>query len=86
MTVSMMARVSLGHSGRSVHEAPLLVTAAIVLLLAAVAARVLLPAVLPNHYALLVLTAQQLWIAAFACLLLVYAPILTTARADGKPG
>ena len=85
LTLGMMARVALGHSGRPLQAAPpiglafgLLNTAAVV--------RVFAAAALPAWYTQAVVAAGLLWIAAFALFTPVYAPILLRARADGQPG
>lgn len=86
VTLSMMARVTLGHTGRSVHAAPRGFALAALLLLACLAVRTLLPLLLPAQYALSVMLAQLLWIAAFATLALGWLPMLGAPRIDGAPG
>lgn len=84
LTLGMMSRVGLGHTGR-----PLVVdrriAAAFGLLYAAAAVRLLAFAVPAGYRAFLVLTGG-LWVAAFALFLVVYTPILAAARPDGKAG
>ncbi len=65
MTLSMMIRVSLGHTGRSVLEPPRAVAIYLVLVGLAVGVRVLLPALWPEPYRLWIALAQILWIIAF---------------------
>ena len=48
--------------------------------------RVFGPAVLPIAYLATVESAAVLWIAGFAIYVIVYGPILTRQRADGRPG
>lgn len=86
ITLSMMARVALGHTGRSVHQAPRILLVPLALLLVAFLLRVALPSVMPAYYASAVIGAQFAWIAAFTVFCAVYFPILTRARADGAPG
>ena len=85
MIVAVMTRASLGHTGR-----PLRVTHSTMwaygLLTAAAATRVFGPELLPMAYTQVVLLAGGLWTAAFVLFLGVYAPILLSPRADGKPG
>jgi uncharacterized protein involved in response to NO len=85
MILAVMTRAALGHTGR-----PLVVTRAIAaayaLLLGAALARVFGPAVAPASYRTTIAVAAALWIAAWAIYVVVYAPILTRERADGKPG
>jgi uncharacterized protein involved in response to NO len=44
------------------------------------------PATLPLSYPEIIMLAASLWTAAFVLYLYVYAPILWSPRADGKPG
>jgi uncharacterized protein involved in response to NO len=86
MTLGMMARVALGHTGRNVFDPPPMLRWLFLALLASAVLRVLLPLVLPTHYGLWVGLAQGLWIAAFAGFSLIYAPMLVRARVDGRYG
>jgi len=86
ITLSMMSRVALGHTGRSVHEAPALVRVSLLLMVIAIVARVILPLFWPENYGLWVGVAQAAWIGAFALFIVVYAPILTKPRVDSQPG
>jgi uncharacterized protein involved in response to NO len=86
MTLAMMTRVSLGHGGRPIVAAPATVAAYALLTLAVVvriAASFFLGEVGYDHALML---AGVLWAAAFALFVVVYAPILTRPRADGRPG
>lgn len=84
MTLGMMARVSLGHSGRPLQVVPATVWS-FGLVLAAAVVRVLLPMLAPAQQTLWIVVSSALWIAAFAIFVVVYAPILVTSRADGRP-
>jgi uncharacterized protein involved in response to NO len=86
VTVSMMARVSLGHSGRSVHEPPASVRWILLLMVAATLLRVGVPLLAPAFYRESVLASQLAWIAAFALFIVAWWPVLTRARIDGAPG
>lgn len=86
MTVGMMARVALGHTGRNIHEAPNIVTVVFLLLILSFVARVLLPLFTSINYLLCVGLSHALWLAAFALFVFVYAPILIKPRVDGMPG
>ncbi len=85
LTLGMMARVSLGHTGRALKTSNTMALA-FVLINAAALFRVLLPALLPGWYSQLLVIATELWLAAFALFVFVYLPILTQPRIDGKPG
>jgi uncharacterized protein involved in response to NO len=85
MILAMLARISLGHSGRPLqphwslkYAFMLVISAALCRLLAAHIA-VDLPLSLYTISALL-------WALAYSLYLLIYVPILTTARPDGRPG
>ena len=86
MTVGMMSRVALGHTGRSIQEPPKVLAPIFVLLALALAARVLLPLFDAAHYLLWIGLSQALWLAAFGLFALIYAPILIKPRIDGQPG
>lgn len=86
MTVGMMARVALGHTGRSIQEPIKGLQLVFFLLAAAFIARVLLPLALPAHYLVWLAFAQAFWMSAYALFLFIYFPILIKPRVDGMPG
>jgi uncharacterized protein involved in response to NO len=86
MTLAMMARVVLGHTGRSVSQPPKAVGYALAALLLAALARVALPLLFPSGYPLWVLISQLLWLLAFALFLFTYAPMLVSPRVDERFG
>lgn len=85
MVLSMMARVSLGHSGRLLNP-HVLMSLAFLLIMAAAISRTVLIWLWPAH------TMQWLWLGiggwvlAYTLYVLVYFPVLTTPRPDGRPG
>ena len=79
VTLSMMTRVSLGHTGRSVHQPPRLMPLFLLLVVIATLVRIVLPPVLPDFYSRWMALAQLLWIGAFAGFVALYLPILTRA-------
>ena len=84
MVVAVVTRASLGHSGRVlVVSRPTAV--AYVLLTVAALLRVF-GAIVATDYEWSVRVSGALWIAAFALILAVYAPILLRPRIDGRPG
>jgi uncharacterized protein involved in response to NO len=85
LTLGMMARVSLGHTGRML-VAPGPMTASFVAITLAALARVLVPWVAPEHYTAGLFAAGAFWVLAFTVFLLAYAKILWRPRMDGKPG
>jgi uncharacterized protein involved in response to NO len=85
-TLGMMARVTLGHTGRSVQHPPALFGRALAVLLAGTVVRVLLPLLDAAHYPLWIALSQLLWLLAFAILLVVFLPMWLGPRIDGQPG
>lgn len=86
ITLAMMARVSLGHTGRNIHQPPAGVFWIFGLCIAATLFRVLMSLVLPEAYRISVMLAAGCWIAAFTWFCIVYWPILSKPRIDGTPG
>ena len=85
LTLGMMARVSLGHTGRPLKPAAVVAFAFVLVNLAAFG-RGILPIIFPPIFPQLIALSGICWIAAFAIFLVVYAPILTQPRIDGQPG
>jgi uncharacterized protein involved in response to NO len=86
LTLGMMARVALGHTGRPLRVAPPMV-AAFILVNVAASLRILAAWSLLDHwYVALIVVAGAAWASAFALFVAVYAPILTRPRVDGRPG
>jgi len=85
LTLGMMARVSLGHSGRALRISNTMAIGFVLINLAALL-RVLLPLALPNWYNLIIYGSTLSWLTAFSLFMFVYAPILTSARIDGQEG
>lgn len=79
VTLGMMARVSLGHTGRPI-VAPGAIAVAFVLVALAAGVRVFGVLLLPAQYATMVALAGVLWSVAFVLFLVVYAPVLTAPR------
>ncbi|MBQ74535.1 MAG: hypothetical protein CMQ20_05850 [Gammaproteobacteria bacterium] len=86
LTLSMIARVSLGHTGRSIHEPSRWVVSAFGILAIAAITRVILPILLPQYYFVLVQVSQVLWMISYALFLVVYVPVLVMPRVDSQPG
>ena len=85
LTLGMMARVALGHTGRALKASNVMAIAFVLINLAALL-RVLLPTLLPTWYGDFVLASSYCWLAAFSLFVYYYAPILTEARVDRQPG
>lgn len=85
LTLGMMARVALGHTGRPIH-APPAVAVGFALVPMAALVRVIGPIVAPGRLIDWLWVAGLLWAVAFALYAATYLPILTRPRVDGKPG
>jgi len=86
MTLGMMARVSLGHTGRNVFSPPSSLFWVFLMLSAGVVLRVLFPLLFGDYYTLWIVVSQLLWIAAFVMFVFIYTPILVKPRVDGRYG
>jgi uncharacterized protein involved in response to NO len=86
MTLGMMSRVILGHTGRNVFEPPPILIWCFALLVCGALFRVVFPLISMNYYIYWIGISQLLWIAAFMIFLVVYAPMLWSTRIDGRDG
>ena len=86
ITLSMMARVTLGHTGRTVHEAPLVILPILAGVILAAIIRVFFPLFDPGHYQLWIVASASLWIISYVLFAGFFVPMLLKPRADGKPG
>lgn len=85
MILAVMSRVALGHTGRGL-VAPRAIVGAYVALMAGAVLRVFGPVAFPSLTLDLIAAAGCLWILAFGAFVVVYTPILATARPDGRAG
>lgn len=85
LILAMISRVSLGHTGRPLSP-PKSMTFAYALVSIATLVRVFGPWGLPEKTLLFIDISGTLWVVAFAIFTLKYAPMLMSARADGRPG
>ncbi len=76
ITIGMIARVSLGHTGRNVYQPPKALVYAFIAILLSVIIRVLLPLFDIWAYEVLVGISQIFWAVAFAIWTTLYTPIL----------
>ena len=86
ITVGMMSRVALGHTGRNVFEPPVILSWVFGFIFLAAITRVVLPLLLPLNYINWILLSQVFWVGAFALFVKVYAAMLINTRIDGRPG
>jgi uncharacterized protein involved in response to NO len=80
ITLSMMARVTLGHTGRNVHRAPPVMNMLLGGMLLAATARIFLPLIDPTHYLFWIWAAAGAWMASFLLFLVVFGPMLVSKR------
>ncbi len=85
LTLGMMARVSLGHTGRAMQSARP-IDVAFVLINVAAFFRIIVPLVFPAAYPTWIGAASIFWLVAFLLFVGVYTPVLIRPRVDGQPG
>lgn len=85
-TLGMMARVSWGHTGRNIADPPAQLPLIFVLLILGAVIRVFFPIFNESNHIFFIGISQALWIISYGLFLLVYFPILTLPRPDGKLG
>lgn len=85
LTLGMMTRTARGHTGRPLATGRPELAAYLLVHLAA-AVRVFAPLAAPEFYSASVALSALLWSAAFLAFVIVYYPILTEPRLDGKEG
>lgn len=85
LTLGMMARVSLGHTGRTLKASNAMAFAFIFINLSVII-RVLLPLAFPQWYNILIYVSSLTWLTAFSLFMFVYAPMLSSTRIDGQEG
>ncbi len=85
LTLGMMARVALGHTGRRLTASNTIAVGFAVLNIDAVV-RIFLPIVIPAWYGSVINISILIWMTAFFLFIYEYAPILSSPRVDGKAG
>ncbi|WP_418139652.1 NnrS family protein [Oceanimonas smirnovii] len=83
--LGMIARVSLGHSGRPLELKKPMVIAFMLVIIAGLV-RALLPMLAPGLTRMAYDVSALAWVMAFGLFCRIYWPILTQPRADGRPG
>lgn len=84
LTLGMMARVSIGHTGRKLVSSPM-ITFMFVLTNLAAAVRVFGPLIHPASFMSQVAISGFFWTLTFFLFTIVFVPILAKPRPDGKP-
>jgi len=85
LILAMISRVSLGHTGRPLSP-PKAMTFAYVCIFLASLIRALGPWALPEKTMLFIDISGTFWLLAFGIFVVTYAPMLMSARKDGRPG
>lgn len=89
LTIGMMARVSLGHTGREIQASSALIMAFGLVTLGSLV-RVIGPLVLPvmtgKSYLLIIGIAGGLWSLGFLLFVIIFFPVWSRARIDQRPG
>ena len=86
MTLSMMSRVALGHTGRDIRKPSRWIGLAFLCLIVSVVYRVVIPMLTTQFYMSWVFIAAIFWIISFAIFAIIYIPILLKPRVDGTFG
>jgi len=85
LILAMISRVSLGHTGRPLSP-PKAMTAAYIFITLAALVRAFGPWALPEKTLLFIDISGTFWLFAFGIFVITYAPMLMSARKDGRPG
>lgn len=83
-TIAIMTRAALGHTGRDIKAAPVIVAAYVLISVSALVR--IAAAVWPQWTWVLVMISGGAWCLAFIAYSMVYTPILMKPRIDGRPG
>ncbi len=85
LILAMISRVSLGHTGRPLSP-PKAMTFAYILITLAALVRTFGPWALPEKTLVFIDISGTFWLLAFGIFVVTYAPMLMSARKDGRPG
>ena len=85
LILAMIARVSLGHTGRPLHP-PKAMSLAFLLIFIAAFVRSFLPLLFPESIMSIYQASAGLWYLSFGIFIFHYAPMLLKGRLDGRPG
>jgi uncharacterized protein involved in response to NO len=86
ITMGMMARVALGHTGRNVFDPPRSLFWIFALLFSGTLIRVFFPLIDSSFYLVWITLSQLFWVMGFASFLYLYFPMLISPRIDGRMG
>jgi len=82
VTLSMMARVTLGHTGRNVHQTPPIIAILLAIMVLTATLRIFFPLMDPVNYQLWIVTSGIMWIFCFSLFSILFIPMLLRQRAD----
>jgi len=86
MSLAMMARVALGHTGRDIRASSVWLVPIFIAVMLSLLLRVFAPMFAMQFYTSWIVAAAVCWILGFAVFVWIYAPILFNPRVDGNPG
>lgn len=86
ITLSMMSRVSLGHTGRNVFAPPKVLSVIFSILVVAFVFRVIAVIFWSEYYQQFIIISQLLWIVAFGLFVFTYSKMFFQKRIDGSFG
>ncbi len=86
MTLAMMARVGLGHTGRDIRKSSTWLVPIFIAMIFSVVLRVFAPMFLMQFYSHWILASALCWVLAFTAFVWIYTPILYRPRVDGAAG
>jgi uncharacterized protein involved in response to NO len=82
VTIGMMCRVSIGHTGGNLKKPPKTVKYIFILMALATLTRVLVPIIMPSVYIETIIVSGAMWSLAYLLFVLNYAKMLMSPRAD----
>ena len=82
LTIGMIARVSLGHTGRNLHRPPKSLKLAFFAICVSAIVRIFMPLLLPFYYQMSIVISAVLWIFAFTIFFVQFFNYLATPRTD----
>jgi uncharacterized protein involved in response to NO len=80
ITMSMMARVTLGHTGRNVQQAPPIMAFLLGAMVLTATIRIFFPLMDPGHYQLWITISGIMWIISFSLFSIIFIPMLLKPR------
>ncbi|MDP2152289.1 MAG: NnrS family protein [Methylotenera sp.] len=86
MSIAMMARVALGHTGRDIRKSSIWLVLAFIAIILSLLFRVFAPMLDMQLYSSWIFVSALFWILGFVVFVWIYTPILVKPRVDGAPG